>query len=485
MDVDRFLVHRDRFQADPVAFFREVLGVTGIWPGMVSMAESVRDNRETAVAGCHSSSKTFTAACLAWWWVICFQPAKVVTTAPGGRQVGDVLWAEIRERYRLARIPLGGEMMPRAPSWRLNDRTFMTGFSTTEDTGGGATKAQGYKSPNLLLIMDEAVVIARGLWESSTGILTFPHNHALAIANPTDPASEFARCWRRGSGWNTINLDALATPNLVAGKVVHPHLPTAEWVDGMRRKFGEDSPAFDARVRGRFPSSSIDTLITLADLANAYEREPALGVLSIGVDVARFGDDLTTIYGVSGGSIVFREAYQGQDTVFTAGRVIEVAGELGLDPSKAHLLAVDDTGLGGGVTDHLRACGWSVSAENFGSKARDETTHANRRTELWMTLRDWLRDSATLSELAPEARRDLEADLPGTKFKYRPDSRMILEPKADMKKRLGHSPDHGDALALALAWRTKPEPISIGVEGEVMGPSRGWGFGINPRGGER
>lgn len=65
---------------------------------------------------------------------------------------------------------------------------------------------------------------------------------------------------------------------------------------------------------------------------------------------------------------------------------------------------------------------------------------------------------ACLANLSPAERRRLEADLPGVTYKVEArGSRtvQILEKKSEMKRRLGRSPDNGDALALALADRTR------------------------------
>jgi hypothetical protein len=45
-------------------------------------------------------------------------------------------------------------------------------------------------------------------------------------------------------------------------------------------------------------------------------------------------------------------------------------------------------------------------------------------------------------------------DLTTPKYTHRSDSRVLLEPKSDIKKRIGRSPDFGDALALAVAGQT-------------------------------
>ena len=464
-EIDRGIPELLRHRSDPIAFMQEILGVEYVWPLMHEMAESVRDNPRTAVAGCHSSSKTFTAACLAWWWIACFAPAKVVITSPKLEQLRDVFWAELRARYERSRVPIGGELL--MLHWKSgHPDTFIAGFTARKDTGAdGATSMQGYKSPRLLLIMDEAVAIDRAFFTSAPGILTYPENRWLALANPTNPNCGFRDCWRSGSGWNTININAFDTPNLRENRIVNPHLPNAEWVDLMRAQYGEGSPSWDARVLGRFPSAAIDTLIGIADLEMAFGREPvppspgSRGKPWIGVDVARQGDDLSAIAVLRDDELVHLEWFQIPDLVKVSGEVLRVAHDFGIQSPDAHRVSVDATGMGWGVVDTLKANGWHVNAEDFGTSPRDETRFYDRRTELWNGVRDWLRSSASLSRCGVEWRRKLEADLCGcTVDPGRPKGGktvLKLEKKSDMKKRLGHSPDIGDALALALAWRSR------------------------------
>ncbi len=51
-------------------------------------------------------------------------------------------------------------------------------------------------------------------------------------------------------------------------------------------------------------------------------------------------------------------------------------------------------------------------------------------------------------------------DLTTPKYEQRSDGRLKLEAKKGMKRRIGHSPDDGDALALALAHRVEV-PLQI------------------------
>jgi hypothetical protein len=230
----------------------------------------------------------------------------------------------------------------------------------------------------------------------------------------------------------------------------------------MRRKYGEDAPAWMSKVRGLFPDAADDALIALGWIQAALDRTAApvaTAVRSLGVDVARFGSDFTTLYVVEGPRILHAEARNGQDLMWTAGRVLALARQYQIRPQN---VSVDDTGVGGGVTDRLREQNFSLRPVNFGSRAVDARRYADRRSELWWTMRDWIRDEAALADAPSRAREMLRGDLAAPAYTQLSDGRLKLEAKAEMKRRLGRSPDDGDALALALAHRKGwPEPRII------------------------
>ena len=124
---------------------------------------------------------------------------------------------------------------------------------------------------------------------------------------------------------------------------------------------------------------------------------------------------------------------------------METAGQLKhLNARRTH---VDDTGVGGGVTDRLQELEFPVEGENFGENARDEERFANRRTELWCGARDALRSG--LVSVPPDP--VLAADLSAVRYSFDSKGRFKLESKNEVKKRLKHSPDRGDAYVLGVA----------------------------------
>jgi len=493
------------WRAEPETFVRDVLGVTTLWRAQVEVLESLRDNQRTCVAAAHDVGKTYLASCVMWWWALAFQPSKVITTAPTQRQVEQLLWSEIRSRHAQMEQLHGrtGIPAPLTTEWYM-DRDeepdwFGVGFATrADDATTHATKMVGYHSPNLLLVFDEAGGIPKAIWDSAEGLMTsdqgapltrdgVAHARWLAIGNPTDPTSEFARAYK-SADWHSIRIDALEHPNVAGTGEPTTWGVSRKWVEQMRRKWGEHSPLWQSKVRGIFPTSGTDTLISVADFEAARrrvkpdvkdERKP-----SIGVDVARFGTDETVIYVIDRVSVLYVEARQGQDTMWTAGRVLALAEQFGLNFADARRISIDDTGVGGGVTDRLRELGWYVNAENFGGRPKltsNETKLANRRTELWWDLREWVRHEACLAGASDEITDTLLDDLTTPTYRTMSDSRIMLERKADIKARIGRSPDHGDALALALAYRRaggSGGPPRLGGRGpatEDDAPSeRGW-----------
>jgi hypothetical protein len=134
------------------------------------------------------------------------------------------------------------------------------------------------------------------------------------------------------------------------------------------------------------------------------------------------------------------EVFHGKPTTHTAGRVAYWAGQ----DTEASIV-IDDTGVGGGVTDQLRAEGFTVTAFNAGSAAKRPAKFPNRRSEQWFEA------AAQMSDIDLDDDEQLAADLTSPRYTFDMKMRQVVEKKEETKKRLGRSPDRADAVLLTLA----------------------------------
>src|SRR5882672_7800188 len=424
----------ERSRNDPAWFIRNVLGAEYLTPQQMSVLESVRDHRRTLVTAGNSVGKTYLAARLALWFLYSNPNSKVITTAPTWIQVESLLWRELRGAYLASKFPLGGAV--HKTQIILADNWFAIGLSTDDPT-----RFQGFHAPRIMIIFDEAIGVDSGIWEASEGIAVGNDDRFLAIGNPTDPTSEAKR--KEDSGlWNVLRLSAEDHPNVREGRIVVPGAVTREWIAEREQEYGgRESGLYRARVRGLWPEEGDDVLIPLSLVEAAQKRwvepQPGAKLACVGCDIARYGQDETVIFSIFEGGIVSRPSVRhGQNLMETAGQ-LKALGALSL--------GVDDAGLGGGVTDRLKEQGVSVKACIGGSAAREDGKFVNARAEMWWALREALK----AGDLALPDDRKMAADLSNVKVAYDSRGRIKLESKDDIKRRLGRSPDRGDALAIA------------------------------------
>lgn len=453
-DENPFAKYRD----DPVGFAKDVLGLQ-IWAAMERILLAIRDHRKVAVRSGHKVSKSTTAAIIALWRCLCRDGSRTVLSAPTARQVKAIIWKELSKRHREARLP-GELFLDPASGLRYRDSEVF-GFSTAD-----AEKMAGISGADLVFIIDEASGVDEGIFEAIEGNMAGGAS-ILLISNPTQTSGTFYDAFTtKRHLWHTIHVSSEDTPNVQTGEMAIPGLATREWVQEKLSEWGEDSPLFQVRVRGNFPTQSENTVIGLGLVETARTRydadeRPLQGRFTLGVDVARFGDDTTVLQPVLTDlqCALPAETHAKQDNVEVAGHVMDSVQKLRAllaYPVEAGPVAVniDDIGVGGGVTDHLRhsdratALGITVNAVNVSSAATSSATddrYSNLRTQIWFALRDWLREGG---QLPPNGK--LEGELVAVRYSFDTQGRSRVEKKDEIKKRLQRSTDHADALGLAI-----------------------------------
>lgn len=144
-----------------------------------------------------------------------------------------------------------------------------------------------------------------------------------------------------------------------------------------------------------FSASTDNVLITIDMVSNAskkvlQERDVRGAARVIGVDVARFGDDRSAICKRQGLWCQSIQIIENLDNMTFAGIVARE-----IDNFNADAVFID-AGRGEGVIDRLRQLGYGVMEINFGSRATEHNKYANKRTEMWDLMRNWIESGGAI-----------------------------------------------------------------------------------------
>jgi phage terminase large subunit len=434
--------HYVKSKTDPAYFWKWTLGSDTVYDKQIKMAEAVRDHNRVAVVGANGTGKDWQSARIMLWWQSVHYPSITVVLGPTHRQVSDIIWKEARSAYLSPRMPLGGQMY-RTSRWEFDDRHYSVGFSTDNEYN-----IQGFHSPNLLVIVTEAHNVEQTHIDA---VKRLNPARMLLTGNAFASSGEFYDAFHGGSDmYHTIEIAADDTPNVQEGREVIPGMVTAEQVAERKKEWGEESALYIASVLGRFPDNLEDAIVPRSLLMQAVERqlEPE-GPALLSCDVARFGADKTVVYRRQGNVCRLAWKSQGRDTQEVAGRLKMMAED---DPDVNEII-VDDTGVGGGVTDRLNeeTVGGGrvrITAFNGGEKAKRPDRYVNAIAEAWLELGQAFRAGAIDIDDNPA----MIAQLSARRYTVQGDRRIKLESKEDYKKRsTGGSPDDADALAMCYA----------------------------------
>ena len=169
--------------------------------------------------------------------------------------------------------------------------------------------------------------------------------------------------------------------------------------------------------------------------------------LLLGVDVARGGGDRSHFIDRQG-----RAAGRHLNRALDCSDTMELAGHIAREIERLQpaMTFIDMGSFGAAVYDRLAELGYRrrLCGVDFGGRARDTRQYANRRAEIWGSLRDWLADPGG-AELPEDALLHSHLCAPG--YQINSNQQLVLEAKDRIKARLGLSPDAGDALALTFA----------------------------------
>ena len=437
------------YRKDPVGYIRHYFK-SELWGGAQDVCNAVAESNRSSVsvrAG-HGTQKTFTAARLGLWFWDVYRPSKVITTAPTGRQVEKLLWTEIGTAWKQARAIdpaypgrlLLTEIKTNDPNW------FMFGFAANEDVN-----AEGFHSENIFIVVDEAKGVDARIFEAFEGALGGVNARRLYISTPGPPDGDFYESFR-DSNFSTFHHSVDSMLRWYEKKGIHTPsgCATREWLSNCEKKWGKNSNRYKMRCDAEFCESVPEAIIPISWVERSFgvqRPKTQKGVLRLGADIAEFGDDTTVIFiGDDAGEVACIQ-YEKKELTETAGQIISAARKYKVMP---HNITIDSTGIGSGVGSMLRAEGFKINCINFAERSSDSQEWADIPTEMYWGLRERLSvDGFFLSAEHKEIREDLSR----RKYGMNRNGAFQLESKKDFKRRIGRSPDFGDAIALCYFRR--------------------------------
>jgi len=203
--------------------------------------------------------------------------------------------------------------------------------------------------------------------------------------------------------------------------------------DWQKRLIEGDWSAFEG-LNSVFPFGAVQ----LAMKQSPTRHKP----VELGVDVARFGDDESSITLRKGDGVEMLWTCRGADLMTTTGQVA-----LAIKEHKPSDVKVDADGLGAGVVDRLRELGKEVSEIHGGGRANDPERFANRKAEIYWGFRERL----LACEVALPNDLELASQLASCSYKVRSSGQIEITPKDEMKRQGVRSPDRAESVIYAFA----------------------------------
>lgn len=296
------------------------------------------------------------------------------------------------------------------------------------------------------VIVDEVAQMPNEIWsEVLRPALMDTHGWALFIGTPKG-INLFSEMFERGRSekykneWVSYRYTCYDTDALTPAEI-----------EAYRAEVDENT--FRREMMCDFSASADDQLLSLDVVSESMSRVIEAGMTStriplvMGVDVARFGSDRSTI--------IFRRGMVAERPIFISQSSVPDLADFAYKQyciRRPQAVFVDGTGVGGGVVDILRAWGVPTYDINFGSRSSDPR-YKNRRTEMWCNMAEWIKSGGVLF---PDER--LKQELCSPQYTTDEGGKICLESKKDIKRRLGTSPDFADALSLTFAEKLMPEP---------------------------
>ena len=429
---------RDVLGVEPVPHQKEMLAaVAAFVPGGGKFGVTVRSGQ-----GCGKSTG---AAMVMVWFLVCHRNCLIQATAPKEKQLHSILWGECQRLIR------DSKFLSSVLEWqatRIGVRGEANQWQAIARTARNVESLQGEHRKHMLLVADECSGIEDAKLEALIGGLTEPHNLALLISNPTVPHGLFYDSHHRNSHlWTPLHFNGRFSP-----------LVNKAHIDRMEKQYGPGSPIIQIRVDGNFPTQSETSLISLSWLAEAKDRAPieeANEIIEMGVDVARYGADMSAVCIRKGSTILYLDRWHGANLTESCGKIVSILRDF----PDVQAIKIDESGVGAGLLDIMHANqeagilkGVDILGVNAGEAADNTDLYPLMRDQMWCELSARLQEGrlSFSPDCDPEMADVFISQCMSVDYKFTVHGQRKIESKEEVRKKTGYSPDLADAVLFAF-----------------------------------
>jgi hypothetical protein len=431
-----------------------------------------------ALRGPRGLGKTTIGAIIVLHWALCHDEVfdwKAVTTASLWRQLTKFLWPEIHKWARRLRW----EKIGREGFARLQLLALQVSLSTGQAFPAASDNPEtleGAHAEALLYLFDESKIIPPATWDATEGAFSNAGTDGMiakwvAISSPGEPSGRFYEIHQRKPGTEDWKVRHVTLEECIAAGRI-----SKSWAEQREKQWGKDSALYQNHVLGEFASDQETGLIPLAWVeaamsryeewqdeinamledvpahARAAKRVEIMGNPDVlAADIADGGSDPGALGRRYGYRVDTLEYLHGADTMEIAGRIVQ-----GVKFHKPTRVVGDADGVGAGTIRRVREQEIEIDAYHGNDSAEDLTDRSgelefnNLRSAAMWNVRELLDPNNGFDIALPKDDR-LMGDLTAPRRKQGSNGKIAIEPKKDIKQRLGRSPDGGDIISMLFS----------------------------------
>jgi hypothetical protein len=454
-DKEKLIKLLAHWRSDPVLGVRSLFGVEPTEQQKGLIYDAWHPQARVAVSSCQGAGKTASLVWLMFLFLLTQEDCRILITSPSYQQLARVFSSEIAKWHHKMPKFFQDQFVILKESVAIKGKEQFQIANMVTASAEHKENLQGGHSTSYVILADEASGIEEAVFDLLLGTLsTHSGGRFILTSNPLRASGRFYEIFHRenlAAKWRQHYFSALDSPVI-----------NEQWIQEMEETYGLDSDIYRVRVLGQFPRSATTQFFRSDKVTEAISNDiprTHYGAFPrvAGVDIARFGDDLTVFVLRQGPKVLHIEKYSGLDNMEVVSKLVEFYQKW--QPS---LINMDAIGVGTGPFDRAKELGLPVHPVVVSQKSTDPLQYCNLRAQLYGLCREWLYNGADIPN-----DQDFEQQFLSVEYGFTPKMQIQMAQKKLIKAKGLPSPDIVDALTLTFAgeaitrrsFQTKPRPV--------------------------